>query len=393
MPEAVPEAPHAHADGGDAPRARPRILVIYQYIALYRLPVFSELARSAEFDFTFMSGVEGHGETPKIADRPTLEAADFDWIPTRNVWLTGQVLWQPGVLPAVLGNRFDGVIFLGDMHYLSTWTAALLLKAMGKPFAFWTIGMHRPERGLRLAVRRFWHGLAGRVLVYGEYARSLMVGSGSRPDSVVVIGNSLDFERQSRLFHQLTPKPRQPEAVPTLIAIGRLTARRKLDRLIEAVADLRREGLELRLKLIGDGSERPALQALASRLSLEQVEFLGAVYDEAEIAAHVYEADLCVVPGIIGLGAVHAHSYGTPVITCGDWAIQAPEAEVIARGETGDFCAWDDTGSVAAAIRRWMEAGHDRETVRAACRRRVADRWTPAAQRAAIERALKPLFR
>jgi|CXWL01.1.fsa_nt_gi glycosyltransferase involved in cell wall biosynthesis len=378
----------------EKPKHRARILVVYQYIALYRIPVFEEMARSEEFEFEFLSGTEGRGETPKLATRAQLEAAPFPWMRTRNTWLPGGLLWQWSVLPALMNTRYDGVVFLGDPHYLSTWVAAIAARLIRKPIFFWTIGMHRPDQGLTRIVRNLWHKLPRLVLVYGEYAKSLMVMGGLATERIAVIGNSLDFEEQSHIFEGITKAPPLRPSVPLLIAIGRVTARRQLDKLIEAVALLTAQGVEVRARIIGDGSARLALENLANKLGVAaSVEFLGAIYDETIIARHMYEADLCVVPGIIGLGAIHAHSYGTPVITCGDWAIQAPEAEVIVPDKTGGFCRWDDAKSVAEAIQAWLSEDREREQVRRECRAAVAQRWTPVRQRELIETAIRAHMR
>lgn len=370
-----------------------RILVVYQYIATYRLPIFCELASSEQFQFEFMSGTTGAGETPKLADRRQLEESVFRWIPTTNIWLPGSVLWQSAVVPCVFSRSYDGIIFLGDMHYISTWVGALASRAVGTKIFFWTIGMHRPEFGLKLALRNAWHSLPCHILVYGEYAKNLMCRSGISSNRIAVIGNSLDFKEQSKHYHAVEKLGIPQSDTPMLVAIGRLTERRKLDRLIEAVAILGADGVVTKARIIGQGPERARLEALASELNVrDQVQFVGAIYDEAIIARHMYEADLCVVPGIIGLGAVHAHTYGTPVITCGDWAIQAPEAEVISPGETGGFCAWEDARSVAQAIRVWLSSGRMRHEARHKCRAAVEKKWTPVKQREAIEAAIAPYF-
>lgn len=374
--------------------ARPRILVVYQYIALYRLPVFTELANSRLYNFEFMSGTIGSGETPKLASQELLEAAPFQWRVATNHWLPFNLLWQPEVIDAVLRDEYDGYIFLGDMHYLSTWIAVVAARLSKKKTLFWTIGMHRPERALKLFTRNLWHALPHQLLVYGEYAKDLMIAAGVKGSKIVVIGNSLDYSLQTRIFETLDRRPSEPNALPVLVSIGRVTARRKLNRLIEAVAALRDDHhIRVLLRIIGDGSARGELEELVHKLELTaEVEFLGAVYGEEEIARHMHQADLCVVPGIIGLGAIHAHSYGTPVITCGDWAIQAPEAEVILPGRTGAFCRWDDSDSVTQTIKSWLASSRDRSDVRSACRAEIARKWTPARQREVIETALDQLF-
>lgn len=370
--------------------SKPRILVVYQYIALYRFPVFRSLARSEEFEFIFAAGTTGRGETPRYGNEQELDDAEFNWFPLKNRWLPANLLWQSGL--GIVGNpNVDGVIFLGDMHYLSTWVGLLICKVLGKPAYLWTIGMHRPEGGIKLAIRRLFFGLANHIFVYGAYARGLMREVGVPDDKMTTIANSLDFDNQRRLHKSIasTSFPIK-DARLNLISIGRLTVRRRLDLLIEALALLVSEGRDIHLRLIGDGPEMASLKDLSNRLSVtDRISFLGAIYDEEIVARHAYAADLCVVPGVIGLGAVHAHGYGLPVITCGDLAIQAPEAEIIVPGETGAFCPWDDLPALTQVLRDWMDAGHKRDCVRAACLAAVERKWNPAKQRVLFETVLK----
>lgn len=57
-------------------------------------------------------------------------------------------------------------------------------------------------------------------------------------------------------------------------------------------------------------------------------------------AEFIYNADLCVSPGNVGLTAMHSLVFGCPVIThnCFEW--QMPEFEAIQPGITGDFLRW-----------------------------------------------------
>lgn len=373
---------------------KPHVLVVYQYIALYRLPVFKELARSTEFTFTFMSGTKGKGATPKLATRSQLECSDFTWVHTGNCWLAGGLLWQGRVVATSFSRQFDAFIFLGDMHYLSTWAATLIVKMLRKPALFWTIGMHRPESGARLVIRNIWHRMPDHLLVYGNYAKQLMISAGQDQRHITVIGNSLDFTYQTSVYEALQRDVLPSRSRPLLVSVGRLTSRRKIGVLIEAVMLLRSRGMWLDVRVIGDGPERQRLEAMCcEKCVTDSFTFLGAVYDEACIARHLYEADLCVVPGVIGLGAIHAHTYGTPVITCGDPAVQAPEAEVIIPGKTGAFCEWDDPSSVANEIEVWLLSMGNREGVRVACRQSVRNGWTPIRQRQTIEGVLRRICR
>ena len=95
----------------------------------------------------------------------------------------------------------------------------------------------------------------------------------------------------------------------------------------------------------------------------------------------IYNADLCVSPGNIGLTAMHSLVFGTPAITHDDFPHQMPEFEAIKDGETGTFFKNGNVDSLAEGIVRWFEKhGNDREDVRKACMKEIDENWTPQFQ-------------
>lgn len=77
---------------------------------------------------------------------------------------------------------------------------------------------------------------------------------------------------RDRLFRRLPDFPRDRE----LACLGRLVSDKGIDLLLEALGRLRPAGLQPRLSIVGDGPERPNLEAQVRELGLvEQVEFLG----------------------------------------------------------------------------------------------------------------------
>lgn len=375
-------------------RVRPRILVVYQYIALYRLPVFQVLARSSRYDFVFMAGAPPKGGTVRIASEAELEAAGLTHVPARNVWLGTAVLWQRALPPAVLSRRYDAVVALGDIHYLSTWASAAAARILSRPVLFWSHGIKRRERGLARLLKSAFFRLPRANLVYDAHAPVMMRRHLGLTAPIEAIWNSLDFDEQTRIFEALECAPPPAGAGGAgnglrLVSVGRLNPRRRLDLVLEALAILSRRGVPVTFEVVGDGPERAALEAHADWLGLrDAVTFRGAIYEEAEVAAVLYHADLLVSPGPIGLPAVHAHGLGCPVLTIADRTVQMPEVEVITPGETGILIDTLSAEAIAEGVLAWREAGHDRATVRRACRAAVAARWTPEVQARLIEDAL-----
>jgi glycosyltransferase involved in cell wall biosynthesis len=95
---------------------------------------------------------------------------------------------------------------------------------------------------------------------------------------------------------------------PCILFVGRLQARKNVDLLLGACAEIQ----NVRLVIVGDGPERDTLQSLASEI-YPSAEFVGARHG-AELTPYFTEADLFVLPGTGGLAVQEAMSYGLPVI-------------------------------------------------------------------------------
>lgn len=102
----------------------------------------------------------------------------------------------------------------------------------------------------------------------------------------------------------------------------------------------------------------------------------------------IYNADLCVAPGNVGLTAMHTMVFGTPVISHNNFPWQMPEFEAIHPGETGDFFEMDNVDSLARTINQWFDSGKSREEVRHACYHEIDTQWNPKFQIEVIKNLL-----
>ena len=141
----------------------------------------------------------------------------------------------------------------------------------------------------------------------------------------------------------------------------------------------------------GDGEARESLEALTRALKLKgQVWFYGACYDEYQLAQLIYDADLCVSPGNVGLTAIHVMMYGCPVITNDDFDHQMPEFEAIQKGRTGEFFKNGDVQSLADTIYSWLHShSYQRDSIRLTCYKEIDEKWNPYYQMKVIKTVLK----
>jgi glycosyltransferase involved in cell wall biosynthesis len=160
----------------------------------------------------------------------------------------------------------------------------------------------------------------------------------------------------------------------TVLFVGRLVARKGVSTLLEAARRLT-PTLPLRVSIIGDGPERPALEAQVARAGLDDVVTLRGTVPSAELVQAYRECGVLVLPAVVdargdteGLGVVllEAMSCGTPVIASDIGGI----TDIVTHDRTGLLVPPSDPAALAAAIqrlatdpalwRRLAEAGHRR---------------------------------
>ncbi len=149
-------------------------------------------------------------------------------------------------------------------------------------------GEPRAWRVQRAVLRSRW--FRGPVLAYGPAPTD-------RPHVLSTFSSAVDaavLQRAGELAMGRQPHPDDPLRV---LFVGRLTAAKHVDAVIEAIDRLRRDGISASLRIVGDGPERGALERSAAELpgrSASSVEFVGAV-DQDEVFADYAVADVLVL--------------------------------------------------------------------------------------------------
>lgn len=282
-------------------------------------------------------------------------------------------------------KTIQSYLLIGDPLCWSMWTLPYKIR-FHNPKAliyFWSHGWYGKESTIKAFVKKLFFKVADGVFLYGNYAKNLMIQEGFDEKKLFTIHNCLDHDTQVSLRNTIEQTTFYEEhflnSHPVLIFIGRLTPVKRLDLLIEAVAMLKKQNLIFNIVFVGDGTERSSLESLIKKEQLEDTTwFYGACYDEKTNAELLFNADLCVAPGNVGLTAMHSMVFGTPVLTHNDFRWQMPEFEAIIEGETGCFFEKDNVWSLCDAIKRWFEMKMDkREGVREACYKEIDENWTP----------------
>lgn len=366
-----------------------KLCQIYNSAAHYREEIFLLMDRSFECDYVFGSLI---GDIRQM-DTTLLKGKVTKVV---NKSFGHGFYWQPGV-QSLLTNDYDTFLVLGDTRCLSTWAFCIRARLfhIRKRVFFWSHGWYGKETKAEKFLKKIFFRLPnGGTFLYGNYARKLMIKEGFNPDKLFVIHNSLAYGRQLALREKLQKDSLYQNHFgndnPNLFFVGRLTKVKKLDMAVRALAKCSEDGHHYNLTFIGDGEAKEELMKLKEDLGLTgRVWFYGACYDEAELGKMIYNADLCVSPGNVGLTAMHSMVFGTPVITHNDFPHQMPEFEAIHEGVTGCFYEYDSVDSLADSIVKWF-ANHQgqREEVRQACYHEIDTQWTPQFQLEVLKKHL-----
>ena len=222
------------------------------------------------------------------------------------------------------------------------WPLIHWLKLRGIPFAFWTKGGNWDAKNSKLRYQMFnyVHAMSDALILYGESCKEFI-----KPrfhSKAFVANNTLNFEDFPRVYGSKA-EIRREFGIPfekTVIFMGRMgegNGRKRVDHLIDIFRDLDRR--DVGLVLVGSGLS----DDLKARMNSRNTVYLGEVHDsrDLQISKLCKMADICVIPGHLGLGLNQAFYWGLPVIT--EEGDHPPEMFYLKPGRNGLVVPRNDT--------------------------------------------------
>ena len=220
-----------------------------------------------ELDCDFFFGTDD--TTVKRLDTSLLRTS-YD-VPNKYI---GNSNWfrQPDL--ANITKNYDVIINDLGIQCISAWWVILLAKFRKQKVYHWDHGWYGRESIIKKWIKRLYFGLSDGSLIYGNYAKNLMVKNGFKKDKLHVIHNSLSYDKQIEIRKSIKPSDiytnRFKNSNPTIIFIGRLTPVKRLDILINAISELktRADGHDTRLTAIEtlNSEQSTQLQSLTDRV-------------------------------------------------------------------------------------------------------------------------------
>jgi 1,2-diacylglycerol 3-alpha-glucosyltransferase len=364
-----------------APAVAPRLLIITEIIAPYRIPVFNALAQRPEVDLhvVFLSETD-----------PTLR----QWMVYKN-----EIRFPYRVLPSwrhhlgkynILLNRAvhatlneikPDVIICGGYNYPAAWLAAYWAKRCSVPFVLWTESSAMDRRGSSFPVeflKKHFLSLCAAFVVPGKSSLDYLNQLGISEQRIVTARNAVDIEFFSSMAQTVDRRDCEARARHQLpqryfLFVGRSVKEKGIFDLLDAYeqldAELRRS---IGLVFVGDGSDSRELQKKALKIQPGEIRFPGYVHRE-ELPKIYGLAEAMVFPTHTdpwGLVVNEAMACGLPVIAT---SVAGCTSDLVQDNWNGFIVAPGDPSSLANAMEKLATdqelqrqmSSHSRERIQA----------------------------
>jgi glycosyltransferase involved in cell wall biosynthesis len=352
-----------------------RTLVVVTNIPTpYRVPLFEALADAlpeAGWRLHVVFGSRGNGR--RLWGAPG-GRFPHEFLHARNLRLGRERILNTyaGLTAALARLEPHGIVCTG--YSAGTVAATRYARKADVPVAIWSGTVPGPveREWWRLLLRRWLVRKSDGFLAYGTAARDYLLSLGADPGRIHIAWNTVDTSRFLSLPVAKGPLPSQ---TLRLLTVGYLEPRKRVDLALRAVAAAARRRLDVQLEVVGEGSERPALERLAGDLGIAgRVRFLGNL-DYHAVAARYEAAHVFLFPtehDVWGLVLVEAMAAGKACLA----SVRAGATrDLVVDGVTGYAVDFERTETVVGRLAALRRPGRIEEMGEAA-RARVREGFT-----------------
>jgi glycosyltransferase involved in cell wall biosynthesis len=264
----------------------------------------------------------------------------------------------------------DVVILFLHMKDRILWPLIHWLKWSGIPVAIWTKtrNLDDPDNRVRNIFFDYLHWLSEGLILYTSSLIRFVPQNHRR--KVFIANNTINFEdfpeiRESKEEIKLDLGIPFEKVVLFVGRIGEEHNRKKVDHLIDIFSKLTRT--DVGLVIVGSGLS----DELRARMNPANTIYLGEVHDpeNRQISRIFKMADLCSIPGHVGLGLNQALYWGLPVVT--ELGNQPPEIEYLRDGENGFIVPEDDRQALQKCLMQLLDDDERRRQMSANARRSI----------------------
>lgn len=338
----------------------PKLVIVTEIIAPYRIPVFNALAERKEIHLHVMFLSENDASLRQWRVYKDEIKFPYEVLPSWRQRLGRyNLLLNRGVFSALNKIRPDAVL-CGGYNYLASWEAACWARVHRLPLLLWSestaVDKRRGHRVVEFMKRRFL-SLCKAFVVPGRSALQYLHDLGISDERIFTAPNAVDSQLFAALAEQASREQAQVRgrlALPLryFLYVGRLVQAKGVFELLEAYSQLDDKiRTAVGLVFVGDGADRSALTERASRITPGKIHFPGFVQREG-LPEFYALADVLIFPthsDTWGLVVNEAMSCGLPVIVT---SVAGCVADLVQDGWNGFVVPPRNPSQLAASMAR-----------------------------------------
>jgi glycosyltransferase involved in cell wall biosynthesis len=303
-----------------------KVVIVYQVIMHYRLPLYKRLASDPTLNFSLLYGEGESGSKLQNADisETKIRAKKMRTlrIPFKTNNGNGTIPFSYLLFFHLIGKSPDVIISEGTSSILNASIAFLYAKIFRKRFIWWSLGKlqnrkYTSFRQLLVKWEQFIERNSDAIFTYSSQGEQYFRKNGCDPRKIFVGVNVLDTEEKLQEIRQVNVAdyPINICGFFNLVFIGSIIEVKNLGILVDVIETLNKKYEDsFRLHLIGDGSYMSQLKSYVTSKGLqEHVVFHGRI--NAGASRILQECQVMVLPGLGGLAICEAMLNGLPVIT------------------------------------------------------------------------------
>lgn len=243
--------------------------------------------------------------------------------------------------------RVQNLIVDLNPRSISAWFILFARRLFGKRTLVW--GHLHPQSGGKSEtafLRRTMRKMANGTITY-TYSNLELATREAPGQPVWVAPNSIYLEEDIHPNHSMD------QSRPYLIYVGRFSPPKKVDLLVHAFALACDEIPDMKLMLVGAGSEESAIRTTVKHLGIENsVEFAGWIEHADDLRSLYGQSFASASPGFAGLGLTQSLGFGIPMVVASHEP-HSPEIELACTGAVEWFESNDAIDMSQAILRLW----------------------------------------
>ncbi|MBN1577313.1 MAG: glycosyltransferase family 4 protein [Chitinispirillaceae bacterium] len=242
----------------------------------------------------------------------------------------------------ILKQKPDIIIFFIGLRYFYLFPTLLLSKLLGKKVIHWGHGrdLQNPNALLKNIAYTIEHWIDDAIIIYAPNQKKLLQNYLYK--KIFIANNTLKFtDTDIRPAYRNNIKQKYNIVTDkNIICMGRMQKRKRIEDLIDAFGSLL-------IKNVGLILAGPDSDGFLNSFNNQNIYILGPIYGSDSIDL-LSTADVCCIPGAVGLGIVDAFYCGLPIVT--ENVRHGPEIMYLKEGINGFMVPQGDIHQLAGKL-------------------------------------------